>query len=42
MLELRRQPITSADDSRRAYDQVYAERGIRQLDSFYILSLIHI
>jgi len=39
MLELRRQPITSADDSRRAYDQVYAERGIRQLDSFYLWML---
>ena len=35
MLEIRKPSIASLQDSRSAYDAIYAERGIRQLDSFY-------
>ena len=44
MLEIRRDAVSSTKDTRAAYDSVYASRGIRLSDSFYlwILSLLHL
>ena len=36
LLEIRRQATEAADWTRRAYDEMYEETGIRQLDSFYL------
>lgn len=44
MLEIRRQAVSSTRDTRIAYDDVYAGRGVRLTDSFYlwVLNLLHL